>query len=209
MSSGADMAANPPVAVFHHLGEGLAVRGPSPAAAAAPRSRPSSRSASGSPARRRDVAGVGGDAAVARPFQVRVRLPRGWPPGWRAPPRTTRSDRRVRRWPGRGPRPGRARHVPWRERKPGRSSCWSRVTLLDGVSAARRYRGPAPAGVGRACRRSTAARAAALGLCRSARCSCTRRMDMAPSPTAVATRIVAPWRTSPTAKTPGRLASSG
>ena len=39
-------------------------------------------------------------------------------------------------------------------------------------------------------------------------CSCARRMAMAPSPTAEATRLVEPLRTSPTANMPGRLVSS-
>ena len=38
---------------------------------------------------------------------------------------------------------------------------------------------------------------------------CTRGMVAAPSPTAEATRLTDPWRTSPAAKTPGRLVSSG
>ena len=36
-----------------------------------------------------------------------------------------------------------------------------------------------------------------------------RRMAIDPSPTADATRLVDPWRTSPTANTPGRLVSNG
>jgi hypothetical protein len=39
------------------------------------------------------------------------------------------------------------------------------------------------------------------------RCSLTKRMAIEPSPTAVATRLAEPLRTSPAAKTPGRLAS--
>jgi hypothetical protein len=41
------------------------------------------------------------------------------------------------------------------------------------------------------------------------RCSCTRRTTVAPSPTAEATRLIDPCRTSPAAKTPGMLVSSG
>src|SRR4051795_3178556 len=41
-----------------------------------------------------------------------------------------------------------------------------------------------------------------------ARCSCTRRTAMEPSPTAEATRLTEPLRTSPAANTPGRLVSS-
>ena len=42
-----------------------------------------------------------------------------------------------------------------------------------------------------------------------ARWRCTRGMVAAPSPTAEATRLTDPWRTSPAANTPGRLVSSG
>ena len=40
------------------------------------------------------------------------------------------------------------------------------------------------------------------------RCSHTSRTAIEPSPTAEATRLIEPLRTSPTAKTPGRLVSS-
>ena len=40
-------------------------------------------------------------------------------------------------------------------------------------------------------------------------CSCTRRTAIEPSPTAEATRLIEPLRTSPTANMPGRLVSSG
>ncbi len=43
----------------------------------------------------------------------------------------------------------------------------------------------------------------------AARWRCTRLTDMEPSPTAAATRFVEPVRTSPAAKTPGRLVVSG
>src|SRR5208283_4381635 len=42
----------------------------------------------------------------------------------------------------------------------------------------------------------------------SARARCTKCTEIAPSPTAEATRFTLPDRTSPTAKTPGRLVSS-
>ena len=41
------------------------------------------------------------------------------------------------------------------------------------------------------------------------RCSCMSRTTVAPSPTADATRLIDPSRTSPAANTPGMLASSG
>src|SRR5215472_3289172 len=44
---------------------------------------------------------------------------------------------------------------------------------------------------------------------RSARKVCSAAMTCAPSPTAAATRLTEPERTSPIAKTPGRLVSSG
>src|SRR5215472_11963805 len=43
----------------------------------------------------------------------------------------------------------------------------------------------------------------------SARKACSAAMTCAPSPTAAATRLTEPERTSPIAKTPGRLVSSG
>src|SRR3954462_12349091 len=43
----------------------------------------------------------------------------------------------------------------------------------------------------------------------AARWSCTERTALEPSPTAAATRFMEPWRTSPTANTPGTLVSKG
>src|SRR5215204_3911613 len=42
-----------------------------------------------------------------------------------------------------------------------------------------------------------------------ARCSCTERTALDPSPTAAATRFIEPLRTSPTANTPGTDVSNG
>ena len=42
-----------------------------------------------------------------------------------------------------------------------------------------------------------------------ARWSCTERTALDPSPTAAATRLSEPWRTSPTANTPGTDVSNG
>ena len=47
-----------------------------------------------------------------------------------------------------------------------------------------------------------------LGFYTSARERCTRCTEIAPSPTAEATRFTLPDRTSPTANTPGRVVSS-
>src|SRR6516225_2493993 len=52
--------------------------------------------------------------------------------------------------------------------------------------------------------------AGSLGLSpRSAKKACSAAMTCAPSPTAAATRLTEPERTSPIANTPGRLVSSG
>ena len=47
----------------------------------------------------------------------------------------------------------------------------------------------------------------APGAAECPRCRCTKWMAIAPSPTAEATRFTEPLRTSPAAKTPGRLVS--
>src|SRR6266852_2732824 len=52
-------------------------------------------------------------------------------------------------------------------------------------------------------------RAGAALLSVFARNACNAATTCAPSPTAAATRLTEPWRTSPIAKTPGRLVSSG
>src|SRR4029077_16484770 len=52
-------------------------------------------------------------------------------------------------------------------------------------------------------------RAGAALLSVFARNACNAATTGAPSPTAAATRLTEPWRTSPIAKTPGRLVSSG
>ena len=44
-------------------------------------------------------------------------------------------------------------------------------------------------------------------LASACRCSCTERMAMEPSPTAEATLLTEPYRTSPAAKTPNMLVS--